>query len=147
MTRAEGFTLIELLIVLVVVGILASLGFSNFLNAQRGAQLREASAQFTADLQRARSAAQRYNQDAGLVLDKDKGASSYTLTIDGNATVRQLPHGAEVSMVGNNGNGVTYNAPYGEVNVGDTSFTLSSERTQEVRTVRVIGVTGKVISQ
>lgn len=138
----EGFTLLELLIVIVVVGILVSLGFSSFINAQRNAQLQEATAQFATDLQRARSTAQRYNRSANLVLGQD--GSSYTLTLDGAPTVRQLPHAAQIQRVKGSGT-VTYSAPYGEVDAADRHFVISTPRTDTTRSVRVIGVTGKVI--
>lgn len=145
MRTKEGFTLLELLIVLAVVGVLAALGLSSFVNAQRNAQLSEAAAQFATDLQRARSTAQRYNQDASLVLVLDD-PSSYILTLDGPPTTRRLPHGAQVQLVRGNSN-ITYSAPYGEVDAADRSFAVSSPRTDKVRAVRIIGVTGKVISQ
>ena len=144
MTRKQGFTLLELLLVLVVVGILAALGFSTFIGAQRNAQLQEAVTQFATDLQRARSAAQRDNQNAGVAL-LTEDPSSYTLTIDGKTTVRKMPHGTQVQMVGQRGDSVTYRAPYGEIGIGDTSFAVSSARVDKVRRVRVIGVTGKVV--
>ena len=146
MTRAfkeEGFTLLELLIVMVVVGILAALGLSGYLNAQRNAQLSEASTQFATDLQRARSEAQRYNRDASLALNAD--GSSYTLTLDGQETTRQLPHDAQVEITAGRPT-VTYSAPYGEVDAPDRRFVISTARTPNVRSVRVIGVTGKVIT-
>lgn len=139
----KGFTLLELLIALAVVGILATLGFSSFLGAQRRAQLSEATAQFASDLQRARSEAQRHNRNASLALNDD---SSYILTLDGNATIRTLPHGAQVEVV-SGADTVTYNAPYGEVDAPDRRFAISSARIDEVRYVRIIGVTGKVINQ
>ena len=95
MPNKQGFTLIELLIALAVIGILATLGFSSLINAQRNAQLNEATAQFATDLQRARSEAQRYNRNASLTLSGD---SSYILTLNGNATTRTLPHGAQVEV-------------------------------------------------
>ena len=143
MPNKQGFTLIELLIALAVIGILATLGFSSLINAQRNAQLNEATAQFATDLQRARSEAQRYNRNASLTLSGD---SSYILTLNGNATTRTLPHGAQVEVV-SGADTVTYNAPYGEVDAPDRRFAISSPRVDEVRHVRVIGVTGKVINQ
>ena len=139
MTR--GFTLLELLLVLTIVGILASLGLSTFVNAQRAAQLQEATVQFATDLQRARSAAQRYNQNASIKLGDTP--STYTLSVDGVETVKQLPHGARVEAEGSSRT-VSYSAPYGEVNAISKRFVITS-RTPDVRYVKVIGVTGKVI--
>ena len=142
-TNTEGFTLVELLLVLVIVGILVSLGSGPYLEAQRRAHLREAAVQFAADLQRARGAAQRHSQDASVTLDAD--ASSYTLTLGGVVAARRLPHGARVEV--ERGSGVvSYTAPYGEVNSAlNKRFVISSARTDAVRYVKVIGVTGKVI--
>ena len=142
MTRKNqgGFTLLELLFVLVIVGILASLGFSTFLRAQRNAQLGEATVQFATDLQRARSAAQRHNQNASVAL----GETSYTLTLDDETSERRLPHGAQVRIERGSAN-VTYTAPYGEVGALNKRFVITSRRTERVRYVKVIGVTGKVI--
>ena len=139
--EVQGFTLIELLIALAIVGILAALGFSNFVSATRNAQLQEATAQFAADLQRARSTAQRYNQDASLTVN---GGSDYTLVLDGNATTRQLPGGAEVRMVKGRQR-VTYNAPYGEIDATNNLYAVTSAHTDDERFVAVIGITGKVI--
>ena len=140
--EVQGFTLIELLIALAIVGILAALGFSNFVSATRNAQLQEATAQFAADLQRARSTAQRYNQDASLTVN---GGSDYTLVLDGRVTARQLPRGTEVDVeIG--GNNVTYSAPYGEIRGAvNRRFVITSAHTGKERVVKVIGVTGKVI--
>ena len=138
----EGFTLLELLLVLAIIGILAALGFSNFMSAQREAQLQEATAQFATDLQRARSTAQRYNQNASVRLGNIP--STYTLSVNGVDTVRQLPHGARVVAEGSVAV-VSYTAPYGEINATSRRFVISSTRTPDVRYIKVIGVTGKVL--
>ena len=141
--RPEGVTLTELLIVLAIIGILASLGAGPYLEAQRRAQLQEATVQFAADLRRARGAAQRYSQNASVALSGD--VSSYVLTLNGVATTRRLPHDAQVEVERGSG-AVSYTAPYGEVSGAlNRRFVISSTRTDEVRYVKVIGVTGKVI--
>ncbi len=137
-----GFTLLELLLVLVIVGILASLGMSTFIRAQRNAQLQEATVQFAADLQRARSAAQRHNQNARVALGEEPAA--YTLALGGETSERRLPHDAQVRVERGSAR-VTYTAPYGEVGALNKRFVITSGRTERVRYVKVIGVTGKVI--
>ncbi len=142
MRHAQGFTLLELLFVLVILGVLASLGFSTLMEARGRAQLEEATVQFAADVQRARSTAQRHNRSASIALGEELGR--YTLTLNDVTHERRLPHDAQVSVEHGSGS-VTYSAPFGEVNALSRRFTIASARTERVRYVKVIGVTGKVI--
>ena len=125
----KGFSLLELLLVLAVVGILAALGFSSLINAQRRAQLQEAQTLVVAELQRARSSAQRENTSQTVAWTAD--------------AVNGRRFGSGITLVTEPGS-VTYSAPYGEVErEGGLVLELVDAQGRSAE-VAVIGVTGKV---
>ena len=147
MRRARGFTLLELLLVCAIIGILSGLGVMSLRNAILNARLSEGSAQLAADLQRARSSAQRYNRDSVFSISGSP-ATSYTLTLNGGTTnggttqTRALPPDVKLTTTART---ITYTAPFGELGVGDLKLILEMpERTDKTRVIKVLGVTGKV---
>ena len=144
----KGFTLLELLLVCAIIGIMGAVGFNLFSRASNIAQVNEASAQLSADFQRARSSAQRSNNDAKLAFSITTGATSYTLTVDGQALTRTLPAGVQVAVSPTSAKTITYKAPFGEVIPTSTTavtYTLTSQRDSAlVRYLRIVGLTGKV---
>lgn len=141
MIRTQGVTLIELLIVCAVIGILSALAAPTFVGATRRARVSEASAQLAADLQRARSSAQRLNQNSSLSIES-ASATSYTLTIGAQDIARTLPANTRVEIDSEELT-LIYTAPFGEMDVSNEVLTVRSAGS-EARDVRVLGVTGKV---
>lgn len=145
--KADGFSLIELLIVCAIIGILGAVATTNFRNASERARVGEASAQLAADLQRARSSAQRLNQNAVLRI-ASTNAATYTLTLGTQQPItRTLPANTQVSVPAAPLE-IRYNAPFGEMTVGNLAtnalLTTRSRSGHEGREIRVLGVTGKV---
>ena len=138
----RGFSLLELLIVCAIIGILGAVATTTFTAATRRARVNEASAQLAADLQRARSSAQRYNQNSSLNI-ATTSATSYTLTIGAQAPItRTLPPNTQVTvktapLI------MTYTAPFGEMDISNPILTVRTDGAKS-RDVRVLGVTGKV---
>lgn len=142
MNRTHGYTLLELLVVIAVIGILAGIGFSVLSGARARAVVRDTAQQITADLNRARSSAQRSNQDASLVLAGD--GKSYALTLAGADTTFTLPSGLTVQSVNTDPaeTTATYTAPYGELS-GSTGRLWKVSSAAATVYVKTVGVTGK----
>ena len=141
MTRTQGFTIVELLIVCAIIGILGAGAATTFTSATRRARVGEASAQLAADLQRARSSAQKLNRDSSLTI-ASTSATSYTLTIGTQTMTRTLPPNTQVT-VKSAPLILTYKAPFGEMGASNPILTVRTEGVK-TRDVRVLGVTGKV---
>ena len=142
--------MIELLLVCAIIGTIGAVATANFRNATQQANLREASAQLTADFQRARSSAQRANQTATLAFAATNTAlTSYTLTISGRDLSRQLPVGVQVTVPTDAAKTVTYNAPFGETTLVSTAiYTLTSQKDPTLkRYLKIVGLTGKAYLQ
>ena len=140
--RAKGFSIIELLIVCAIIGILGAGAATTFTSATRRARVGEASAQLAADLQRARSSAQKLNLDSSLKIESTS-ATSYTLTIGAQDPItRTLPPNTQVT-VKTAPLTLTYKAPFGEMSASESVLTVYTEGVK-TRDVRVLGVTGKV---
>lgn len=144
MRRESGLSIIELLLVCAIIGILGAVGAANFRNASERARVAEASAQLAADLQRARSNAQRLNQGAVLRIATTT-ATTYTLTLGAQAPItRTLPTNTQVSIAAAP-LVITYSAPFGEMTpMAGAVLTARSRNSQEAREIRVLGLTGKV---
>ena len=142
MKGAKGFSLLELLLVCAIIGILGAVATKTFTDATRRARVNEASAQLAADLQRARSSAQRYNQNSSLKIESTS-ATSYTLTIGAQDPItRTLPPNTQVT-VKTAPLTLTYKAPFGEMDISNPILTVRTDGAKS-RDVRVLGVTGKV---
>ncbi len=143
MQENKGFSLLELLLVVAIIGILGAVVTTTFTGATRRAQVSEASAQLAADLQRARSSAQRFNQSAVLKITTTT-ATTYTLTLGSQPTItRTLPTNTQVVVTAPLT--LTYSAPFGEMSpMTGATLTARSKTGSEARAVRVLGVTGKV---
>lgn len=147
MRGAKGFTLLELLIVIAIIGILSGLGVLTLRDAIQAARLNEGSAQLAADLQRARSGSQRFNRASTFTLTGSP-ATSYTVTINGQAVTRTLPEGIRITTTAD-ARSIIYNAPFGEISSGVAGMILKVNLAGhgETREVRVLGTTGKVYSR
>ncbi|WP_457629878.1 pilus assembly FimT family protein [Oceanithermus sp.] len=141
----RGFTLIEILIVLVIMGIVAGVGYASLRGMMERSRLEAAATQVANDLIRARSYAQTKNVAASW---KKLSDTSYQLSLGANLKQYSLPRGIKFSGLAD-GSEVTYTAPYGEVSVngsavGALKIVLANEKGSTTE-VRVVGVTGKVI--
>ena len=138
----KGFTLLELLIVCAVIAILTAVGIVTFRNAIERARVNEAATQVSADLQRARSSSQRFNRDSTFQITA-ANLKAYKLTVNGQETTKTLPAGAQFDTA----NTISYSAPFGEVGgAAITTLKVKSASGAE-RSVKVLGVTGKVYLQ
>ena len=142
----QGFSLLELLIVCTIIAILIAVGFVSFRSATQRARLTEASTQVVADLQRVRSAAQRYNQNASFSTTAAT-VTSYSILLNNQTYTYKLPAGTQLAST--NKLNIGYNAPFGEVNgAPNVELTVSLQnQPTETRKVKVLGVTGKVYIQ
>ena len=142
--RQQGFTLLELLLVVTIIGVMSAVSISGLRAASDRARVNEAATQLAADLQRARSAAQRYNQNASFKIDTAT-ANSYKLTINGTTSERTLPVGTQLAA--DSALTVQYSAPFGEIGNAVPSqlkINLANRDTKPLY-IKVLGVTGKVI--
>lgn len=138
----RGFTLLELLIVCAVIAILTAVGIVTFRNATERARVNDAATQVSADLQRARSASQRFNRGSVFQVTA-ANPRAYKLTVNGQETTKTLPAGAKFDAAKT----ISYSAPFGEIaGASDVELKVRSAGGTE-RSVRVLGVTGKVYLQ
>lgn len=153
-----GFTLIEVLIVVLIIGIITAVLVAFSADSYRKTQLRDGASQMIADLNRARSQAQRSSTDSvvsivGAVGSPDNrytttwavaGTTSTTTQKTLPAPIRVAPYSAANSI-----KTITYSAPYGEVGgsnaVSGILWEISSLSTSTKLYVKAVGVTGKVI--
>ena len=143
-TKRQGFTLLELLLVVTIIGVMSAVSISGFRAASDRARVNQAAAQLSADLQRARSASQRYNREARFITDTAT-ANSYELVINGDTLERTLPAGAQLSA--DNALNIRYSAPFGEIGdaVPSRIKVDLANRSAKPLYVKVLGVTGKVV--
>ena len=142
----RGFSLLELLIVCTIIAILIAVGFVSFRSATQRARLTEASTQIVSDLQRVRSAAQRYNQNTSFSTTATT-VTSYSILLNNQTYTYKLPAGTQLAS--STKLNIGYNAPFGEVNgAPNVELTVSLQnQPTETRKVKVLGVTGKVYIQ
>lgn len=140
--KRKGFSLIEALLVLAVLGIILAIGTPNYLRWRASTAVKQAAAQLAQDLDKQRSEARRINQDRQLSFSVD--ANTYTA----NGVTKSLPSG--VALQSASDTSLRFLAPHGTTTTDKAlrSYTLSWTNNGEIqRTVRVVGITGKVIVQ
>jgi type IV fimbrial biogenesis protein FimT len=106
--RESGFTLIELAVTMVILFILAGFAIPVFSSWLPGHRLKSAARDVFSNLQLAKLEAIKQNQDC----DVDFSAGQYTMPCLNNKTV----------VLGDYGNGVTYQGPGGEPSVATITF-------------------------
>ena len=147
-----AFTLVELLVVIAIVGIITTVIVAFSADSYRKTQLRDGATQLVADLNRARTQAQRTSADSVVTLtaaavgspdDKysTKWAGAATATDKAlPASIRVAPYNSTYSL-----NAIRYSAPYGEVTVTGILWEVSSLSTTTKLYIKAVGVTGKVM--
>lgn len=155
--KVRGLTLIELLVAITIIGILATAFTMTALRSWRTQQLREGASQLVADLQRARSAAQRTSRDGVVTLTSTSASApngGYSVTTSGTTRASTLANGVRVAPYdGATPSTATFSAPYGELrteSVGGTDvagrvWVVSSPSLSSPLYIKLVGVTGKVI--
>ncbi|WP_293913891.1 prepilin-type N-terminal cleavage/methylation domain-containing protein [Deinococcus sp.] len=143
--RHAGFTLLELIVVMVIVGILVTIGFTIYGDIRQKEVLRQGAQQFSADLNNSRSIARRLSQTVQVTANS--GTSTYTITrpISGTSTMTTftLPE----NMTFTAPLSVTFQQPYGfapqflNSDGQQTTLTLANRSIS----VAVIGLAGKVV--
>lgn len=159
----QGFTLIELLIVMVIIGIVASILLGFFVNSLRKTQLRDGAIQLLTDMRQARSQAIRTSQTSSVVLDSTAQASpslTYTLSWSNGTSVVTTPRTLTAPIrvapytSTSGANSLYYSGPYGELTnsagaganaVSGVIWEISSSVISNKLYVKTVGVTGKVI--
>ncbi|WP_161881985.1 prepilin-type N-terminal cleavage/methylation domain-containing protein [Deinococcus alpinitundrae] len=142
--KQYGFTLLEILIVMVIIGILATILFFNF-NAQlQKTRLRNAVTILSSDLERARSVSWRSGQNTKVQLLSNR--TGYTYQQGGSSSTVIFPDGVTASLSPTSlANAISYSAPFADTGAISGTFTLEAANPSYTSTIRVIGVTGKVI--
>jgi type IV pilus assembly protein PilA len=115
-----GFSLVEMLIVLAVLGILMGIGTPSYFRWRASTAVRQAAVQLAQDIDGQRSEARRSNSATTVVVS----SNSYSL----GAVSKSVP--AQVTLQADSSSPISFEPPYGTTS-----------------TVRVVGVTGKVIVQ
>ncbi len=155
--RGKGYTLIELLIVIAILAVLFTVGFTSYRKARWRAQVGEGLATLAATLRDARSTAQRFNVPAQVRFTapreftleaKDSLGTTYR------SYVRRLPPYLELHYSKNGTTWkatpvlgkVTYSAPFGETGASSTLFRVRHLQNPAIDAcLRIVGVTGKVV--
>jgi len=147
--KRSGFTLLEILVVLAVVGVLLGLATPSYLRWRANSITNEAALQFASDIERTRTEAKRRNTRMRIELASGTAAKGY-LRIDltsGARTSISLPRGVRLERLGES-MGATFFPPYGTTDAPLRSFAVRWHNDAAItRTIRVVGVTGKVIVQ
>lgn len=112
MSRSRGFSLIELMIVLVVAGIVLSVGMPAFGNFRNSMMLKQVNAQLLQDIRRARQLAVTRRAPVVMMFGAPPtttNITSYVIHVDTNGdnvaqttearTFRSLPHGTQLNSV------------------------------------------------
>lgn len=101
MNARAGFTLVELLIVLAILGILMSIGFSSLLRQIRTNEVADGARQFGGDLTVLRDGAQRHSVSSGLNWNTAASGdlTTYTLTNNGQTSSRTVNSKVKITCI------------------------------------------------
>ena len=136
-SRSGGFSILELLVVLAVVGILFAIATPSYLAWQVRTSTREAAVQLARSIDRARIDTKRTGVSITVSATE---LDPFVFVVDG--TDQSLPSLVEVTSTSS----VSFNPPYGTQEEAEVEFRIVSTRDASVgRTVRVVGVLGKVV--
>ena len=144
--RAAGFSLIEMLVVLAIISILFSIGFSALQRYQKHKEVQQAQQTLISTLNQARSDARRASKDQTVswsgdtVKVKEDGGDERSLKLNDAGTV------TITGVTGISDSKVTYQAPNARADQTSFIFTLEGRGGVSAR-VRVTGVTGKAFSE
>lgn len=141
----RGLSLVEFLVVLAILGLLGGLSIPNLLRWRAQAQLEETTRSLTWTLQQARAEAKRSNSPRCVRVFASGWASGSTCNALSSPT-SSPPHVALSTNYGAFPVDVLFQPPYGTTDAPLKKFTLTHRRYSNlVRSVHVVGVTGKVI--
>lgn len=135
-----GISLVEMLLVLVVLGILLTVGSVSLVRYLQIQTIREASAQLVGDLYRARTQARRTSQS--WEMRASPSATHYEIGPQGNRRTVQLPSGVRFVQTGNVQ--LLYQAPYGTLGSPNQTLRIQGPGGHE-REINLIGLTGKEV--
>ena len=134
--RRLGFSIIELLVVIAVIGILFALATPSFRAWQDRATTQEAAVQLARGIDRARIDAKRTGDPVTVSADADE----VVFRVDGVPIA--LPANVRIGST----SAVTFDPPFGTQEAAEVMFVVQSSRDAAVtRTLRVVGVLGKVV--
>lgn len=152
--KRSGFTLLEGLVVLAVLGILLAIATPSYLRWRATAITNEAAVQFARDIERTRTEAKRFNTRMRIELASDNTGYRRINEASGARTSISLPPGVRLEpgdTLDPQGHPrstwyIIFFPPYGTTDASPASFRVWwSNDTSIERTVRVVGLTGKVI--
>lgn len=139
MKTQRGFSLVEMIVILAVLAILLPLGWLGLQRYLARVYLSDAAHSLVAALNEARGNARKKSLDQSVAWS----ITNNEFTISGKTFSPE--HNIRLSNVtGTTDSSFNYTAPYGRLAGDNVEFTLSNTRGQ-TSTVRVVGVTGKVI--
>jgi len=152
-----GFTLLELLVVLGIVGLLAVGGLASYRKARIRSEVASAQVRVAQALQMTRSAVWRYNVDGRIAFPDDRtlqavvadGSQSYFVETYTLPTALELHYSTDGVnwRAPSTMSALVYRAPFAEIGASPRVFRVRrSDRPEIEACVRVIGVTGKVVS-
>lgn len=146
--REVGFSLIEFLIVIAVIAILVGIAAPNYLRWRATTITAEAAQQFARDVDRLRTEAKRENLKKKVAVPTSEGTSYDIIDVEsGDTRTVSLPGGTIIAPLGASTE-FTFSPPYGTTDAPLRSFEVRWIADPDIkRTVRVVGVTGKVIVQ